>query len=490
MPGLKVAFLSSELAPFAKTGGLADVSAALPRALEGLGCDVRVFLPRYGTITVEPEQLRRLDSETLRLALGTLELGYSVWQAEIPRSGVPVYLIDCPPLYDRPSIYTTDEDEPLRFIFLCRAALETCQRLAFRPDVLHCNDWQAALAPLLLRTRYGWDRLFQRTKTFLSIHNIGYQGEFSSNVFELIGVDDPSLFDPDDLRAGRLNFLKTGIHHADGLGTVSPTYAREIQTPDYGMGLEDDLRQRSERLVGILNGVDYHIWNPHTDQNIPFRYSEKSLWRKTKNKNQLLSELGLAPADSRMLVGMVTRLSEQKGIELVETPLAELLEEDALRLVVLGSGERRYEEFFDAIERRYPRAACFYRGFNDELAHYIEAAADVFLMPSRYEPCGLNQMYSLKYGTVPVVRRTGGLADSVRQFDPDKGEGTGFVFEHYTANGVRWALRTALGCHRDPHIWRRIMLNGMNEDFSWEHQAKLYVEHYRRLVPFQPKGPK
>lgn len=473
MEPLRIAFLASELTPFAKTGGLADVAESLPRTLGRLGHDVRVFVPLYGVIDREAHELEPLKIHASE---------FSICERVLPRSQVRAYFIDAPEWFDRGAIYTNDADEGQRFVFFCRAAIEACQHLGFAADVFHVNDWQTALVPLLLKTTYAWDALFERSKTLLTIHNLAYQGVFGGGVYGDIGIDDASYFDAEDRRAGIVNFLKTGLMHADHLSTVSPTYAREIQTPDQGYGLDGMIRARSASLSGILNGVDYEVWSPSTDRFIPFRYSEKSLFRKKKNKNALADKLRLALTGDEPLVGMVTRLSAQKGIDLLERALPEVLSREPVRLVVLGTGEKRYESFFASLQLRFPERVCFYRGFSDELAHWIEAAADMFLMPSHYEPCGLNQLYSLKYGTVPIVRETGGLADSVRQFDPATREGTGIVFRHYTVDGVRWAIDTALGLYSDSGAWRAIVVNGMVEDFSWELQAERYVAIYRQLL--------
>lgn len=473
MSPLRIAFLASELTPFAKTGGLADVAASLPRTLARDGHDVRAFVPLYGTIDRDAHELEPIPMESTAFALH---------RSVIARSDVAVYFVDYPRYFDRDSIYTNDEDEPLRFIFFCRAVVEACQRLGFEADIFHVNDWQTALVPLLLKTTYAWDELFAASKTVLTIHNLAYQGVFSSAVYDALDIEDRSYFDASDVQAGVINFLKTGLLHAHHLTTVSPTYAREIQTPEQGYGLDGLLRSRADALTGILNGVDYDEWNPSGDPLIPFRYSGKSAFRKTRNKKALLEELGLDVRDDVPLVGMVTRLTIQKGIDLLEEALPEMLSRERFALVVLGSGESRYEAFFAALQRRFADRVCFYRGFSDKLAHWIEAGSDLFLMPSQYEPCGLNQMYSLKYGTVPIVRKTGGLADSVTQFDPETGEGTGIVFEHYTPDGVRWALRTALAFYRDSDVWSALVQNGMREDFSWEQQAERYVAIYRRLL--------
>jgi len=473
---IRVAFVASEVAPYAKTGGLGDVAFSLPKALARLGHEPRVFVPLYASIDRARYGLRPL--------LGRIEqpeAPFSVMTAELPDTEVPIYFVDCPRFFGRPSLYTGDADEPLRFLYFSRAVFEICQRLGFSPDVLHANDWQTALVPLLRKTRYSWDRLFQKSRTVLTIHNIAYQGIAPAGITEAVGADR-RFFDPADLRAGRVSFLKTGIVHADRLTTVSPTYALEIQTEAQGYGLDPLLRSRARDLSGILNGVDYDEWDPSNDPFIPARYSARSLHRKKKNKQALLERVGLPFAEDVPLIGMVTRLSLQKGIEILYDSLPALFAREGVELAVLGVGEARYESFFESLQARFPDKVRFLRGFDHELAHWIEAGADLFLMPSRYEPCGLNQMYSLRYGTIPVVRKTGGLADSVRLFDPATGEGTGIVFDHFNAEALVWALEAGVRLFRDRERWRRVMLNGMNEDFSWDRQGESYLAIYRELL--------
>jgi starch synthase len=481
---MRICHVTSELAPLAKVGGLADVSAALPRELLELGHDVRVYLPLYRRVretgvALTPDPV--LHGIPLRLGRHTVQ--FSILSTRIAGSKLDVRLVDCPALYDRPGIYTQDDDEHLRFVMLTRAAIECCQRTQWAPDVLHSHDWQTALAPLYLKTLYQWDRLFEKTRTILTIHNLGYQGTFDAAALPDLGLGEGSrLLHQADLAAGRIGFLKTGLAYADALTTVSPTYAREIQGETLGMGLDGLMRQRAGHLVGILNGVDTKEWDPGTDRHLTARYSEKSLWRKEKNKEALLKSLGLDYTKGVPVVGIVSRLSAQKGIELLDPTLSDLLGERDIRFVALGSGEPRLELLLSGIQARYPGRACFYRGFSDELAHRIEAGADMFLMPSLYEPCGLNQMYSMRYGTAPVVRATGGLADTVSPFDPTTGEGTGFVFEHFTRDGLAWALGMALRVYDDPKSWRRLQLNGMKQDFSWQASARQYEDLYRRIA--------
>jgi starch synthase len=361
--------------------------------------------------------------------------------------------------------------------------LESCQRMQWAPQIVHCNDWPTALIPLLLRTLYSWDALFRYTRTVFTIHNLGYQGLFPVAAVEAAGLGPlRSHLHADDLRQGRVRFLRTALEHADWITTVSPTYAEEIRTPVMGMGLHDLLRRRKGETTGILNGVDTGVWNPSTDPVLPFRYSARSMWRKERNKEHLLGQVRLPYEKGVPVVGMITRLVYQKGIDLLEEALPPVLAARDLRLVVLGSGEDRYEHFFSTLQRRFPEKVCFYRGYEASLAHWIEAGSDLFLMPSRYEPCGLNQMYSLLYGTVPVVRKTGGLADTVKLYDPRTGQGNGIVFDHATGEGARWALEAGLDLYAEPAEWKELRVRGMSEDFSWDRRAPAYVEIYDALL--------
>jgi starch synthase len=480
----RVCFVSAEYAPLAKTGGLADVSSALTRYLHRLGHELRVFVPFYRRI-VEQRLVRRpvKQLQNLELALGQHAYRYSVERGAAPGSDLELYFIDCPELYDRPEIYGNDEDEHRRFLLLTRAALECCQRMGFAPDILHCNDWHAAFGPLFLRTLYSWDKLFSATKSVLTIHNIGYQGVFSAADARDLGLGHASwLLHQEDLVAGRINSMLHGIMYADLVTAVSPTYAREICTPEFGVGLDGFLRKRGDRVVGILNGVDYDEWSPDKDRYLPVHYSRDDLAGKAELKRGLLERLGMTAGARTLLLGLVSRLVAQKGIDLLPPVLPGLLASRDLAVVALGSGEPRYEQFLESLQRSFPGRVSYYRGYSEELAHWIEAASDAFLMPSLYEPCGLNQLYSLRYGTVPIVRRTGGLADSVHLYTPSDGTGTGIVFDQFDAAGLRWALESTLALYADARHWRRLMMNGMAEDYSWERQGELYVDQYRRLV--------
>jgi starch synthase len=484
MPGRSVCFVSSEVAPFAKTGGLADVSGALPKYLSAEGCDVRVFMPFYSSIDVSQHDFHIVDFlKDVVLRFGSEELTFTVLTAKLPGSDVDLYFIDCPRLYNRRSVYTDDPDEYLRFALLCRATLECCQRMGWGPEIIHCNDWQTGLIPLYLKKLYGWDRLFARTRTVLTIHNIGYQGVFSSRILPTLGLEEHyGMLDAEDLHTGVINFLKTGLFYADLLTTVSITYAREIQMSEYGAGLDWLLRMRSGSLVGIVNGVDYNEWSPETDGLIPYNYSVADLAGKRADKLSLLQHLEMRQDLDAPLFGIVSRLTSQKGFDLFFDILRDFLHGNNAQLAILGSGDEKYERFFSAIEGEFRGRVCFYRGFNNRLAHMIEAGSDIFLMPSQYEPCGLNQIYSLRYGTIPVVRKTGGLADTVINYDASAREGTGFVFEHFTSDGLRWAMNAAVATYWSREEWGGLMRRAMARNYSWDLQVKEYLRCYEALL--------
>jgi starch synthase len=473
------------VAPFAKTGGLGDVGSALPSHLHARGHEVLVFAPFYSRVRRSKHLFEEVEGlQGLSVKLGAHEVRFSIVRATLPGTDLPIHFVRCGQLYDRDGLYTQDADEHLRFILLTHAALVSCQHLGFSPDIAHANDWQTALMPLCLKSRYAWDReRFGKTKSVLTIHNLAHQGAFGAHVLPDTGLlDSANLFHQDQLRDGVLNMMLTGILYADAITTVSPTYAREIQTPEMGMGLDGFLRERSSTVVGVLNGIDTTEWDPQTDRLIPHRFSPSDLSGKETNKKHLLDALGLPYVPRLPVAGIVSRLTWQKGLELVLEALPHFLARGALQLVVLGSGATEYEMAFGAMQRHFPKHVCFYRGFSNELAHLIEAGSDLFLMPSRFEPCGLNQMYSLRYGTAPVVRATGGLADSVRHFDRRRGRGNGFVFEHFDAAGLRWALGQALDTWGDRPAWRRLQENAMAEDFSWDRQIRVYEDIYRRVM--------
>lgn len=481
---LTVCMLASEVTPFSKTGGLADVSSALTKYLHSAGHDVRLFTPLYSSIDRNKFPMHPVDGlQDFEVAVGTHRYVMSVMTTKLPGSQAGIYLIDCPELYARATLYTSEPDEHLRFLAFTRAVFTCCQRLRWSPQILHCNDWHTALAPLFLKASYEHDAVFAGTRSVLTIHNIGYQGVFEARSIEDLALGPKNyLLHQDDLRAGRINPLRHGILYADSITTVSPTHAHEIATDEYGMGLQDSLRARGDALVGILNGVDYSEWDPRHDRYLPRHFDTDTLQVKAELKQQFLQRLGLKIPATTPLAGIVSRLASQKGIDLMFQSLPQVLEWRDLGFVALGSGDSQYEKFLADLQQQFPGRVVFRRGYDDELAHWIEAAADLFLMPSLYEPCGLNQMYSLRYGTVPVVRKTGGLADSVEHYDPDTGRGTGIVFNNFDAEALEWGLNTALDLYAEPEHWARMVRNGMQRDFSWQQQGSLYVDLYQRLV--------
>jgi len=482
---LRICFVTSETTPYAKTGGLADVSGALLKYLHAGGHDIRLFMPAYAAVDRGRFGLEPVPGlQNLSVQIGYQRFEFSVLSPRGPGARDVVYMIDCPEAFGRAALYTTDPDEHRRFLLLTHAAFLCCQNLRFGPQIMHFNDWHSAAGALLRRAVYSRDRLFQDARTVLTVHNIGYQGVIGAALLtDLLPSGDAALLDQPTLAAGQINLLGTGLAHADLITTVSPTYAREIQTPQYGMGLDAVLRARGAAVIGILNGVDYDDWDPRHDRYLPLQFSPDSLERKSQLKQQLLQRLQLDPSASTALIGCVSRLAEQKGFDLLFEALPRLISGRAFNLVVLGSGEARYEAFLSRLQRLFPARVHFHAGYSDELAHWIEAASDMFLMPSRYEPCGLNQMYSLRYGTVPVVRRTGGLADSVRHFEPaTANDGTGVVFNDYDAAAVTWAIGYALDLYQNPSAWQRLVRNGMAQDFSWSRQVPRYIEAYERLL--------
>ena len=481
---MKILLISSEVSPFAKTGGLGDVAAALPRALAARGHDVRVAMPLYRRVRRSPFARSPLLAG-LGVRLGARRVGFDVEVTTLPGSEVPVYLLSCPAAYDRPDIYTGDSDEHLRFALLGHGALVTCQHLGWAPDVVHVNDWPGGLVPLALRSVFRYDRLFADTRTVLTIHNIGHQGTFDARVLPELGLDGAHHhLHQEQLAEGRLSFLLTGLLYADAITTVSPTYAREIMTPGQGMGLDPFLRRRRDVVFGILNGIDGEAWDPAADPHLPAAYSAEDLSGKAACKAAMLEASRLAHDPGVPVVGVVSRLAWQKGFDLVEHVLPQALAGRPLQVVVLGTGEPRYAEMFGRLADRFPDKVAFHRTFSEPLAHLIEAGSDVFLMPSRYEPCGLNQMYSLRYGTPPIVHNTGGLADTVSLWHPESRTGNGFIFDHFDEGGLAWALHYALNAwhgsreHDGGESWRALQRNGMTGDYEWASRVGAYEQVY------------
>ncbi len=477
---MRIAFATSECVPFVKTGGLADVSGALPKALAAEGDEVKVFLPLYGSINTLNHGLNfAYELHGIPAQIGGETVYYHVWYKK-DDSGVEFYFIDCPQYYHRSQIYTTDPDEDKRYILLQNAVLQILQRFNWAPDILHCNDWQTALLPVYLKEKYGWDSLFWKTASVLSIHNLAYQGLFSKEAIYHAGLYYDKFYPggPYEFH-NAFSFLKAGMLYADVLTTVSETYAREIQTPDYGERLDGVLAVRRDDLYGILNGIDSNDWNPRVDKFIPQHYDLENFSDKIKNKKALLEQMGLPFDENVPAIGMITRLTVQKGLEILSQAFSDLMQMP-LQLVILGSGEKKYEDFLRWAAGTYPGKVSAYIGFNNALAHRITAGCDMYLMPSRYEPCGLNQMYSLNYGTVPIVRKTGGLADTVRDYYEFNKQGNGFSFWDFTPYALFTSINRALELFHQKGVWMEIVKRGMSEDFSWQHSARKYLEVYRR----------
>lgn len=477
---MRIAFVASECVPFSKTGGLADVVGALPKALVALGHDVDVVIPRY---RATPAGAARPSARNVTLPLSG-GFHYAALESEAAIQGVRHHLVDLPEFFDRDGLYQTREgvdyaDNALRFAAFALAALEGLKRVSEPPSVIHCHDWQASLVPVYLKHLYARDPFYARVSTMLTVHNLGYQGIFPPGVLEQISLDR-SIFNIDGLEFyGKVNFLKGGLLFSDFLTTVSRKYAEEIQTPEFGCGLEGVLRNRSSRLRGIINGVDYEAWNPATDKLIPSPYSPASLAGKKACRKALLKRMGAAnPETTSPVIGIVSRFAAQKGFDLIAQAAGTLASLDVI-VAALGTGEPEYEQLFRQLAADYPQKFLVKVGYDNEMAHWIEAGADIFLMPSRYEPCGLNQIYSLKYGTPPVVRATGGLEDTIQEFNGT--EGTGFKFHEYSMLALLDALTNALNYTRQPAAWRRVMLNGMAKDYSWNASAKAYSAIYEQL---------
>ena len=478
---LRILLISSEVEPFAKTGGLADVAGALPKALAGLGHDVRVLMPKFrgverhaGSLTPVIARLQVPIAD--RMQEGVLLEG---------RMGkVPIYFVAQDHYYDRDGLYGTPEGDYLdnceRFTFFCRAAVEALRVLSWTPHVIHANDWQTGLVPVYLETLYRGDPPLTKIATLFTIHNLAYQGVFWHHDMPMTGLGW-DLFTPAGIEYyGKINFLKGGLVFGDLLTTVSRTYAREIQTAEFGCGLEGVLQARSQVLHGVVNGIDYHAWNPASDPAIPKGYTAQDLQGKRASKLALQEELGLAQ-EPFPLVGLVTRLVEQKGLNLVLDALPGLLA-GGLQLALLGSGEPALEGAFDQAAIQHKGRVAVRLGYDPALARRIYAGSDFFLMPSRYEPCGLGQLISLRYGTIPVVRWTGGLADTVTEFDPAKQTGTGFGFAPFSGEALLECVHRALAVYRQPPLWTRLVRNAMAEDFSWEASAREYVSLYRKAL--------
>jgi starch synthase len=472
---MNIAFVASEGVPFSKTGGLADVVGALPRALAALGHQVSVYLPRYRqtkltdpatvvrSVTVPFDDKHRFPSVVSGGSLGNVRF----------------YFVEYPPYFDREALYGTPAgdypDNAERFALFSRSVLEASKVIG-APQIFHCHDWQSALVPILLRTVYAEDPAFRDVGTVFTIHNMGYQGLFPPETLPLLMLPW-DLFTISKMEFfGQVNFLKGALAYADFVTTVSRKYSQEIQTAEYGFGLEGVLRDRAATVTGILNGVDYDEWSPQTDKFTTSRFSPQDLVGKSKCKQDLLAAFGVAKADPKLpVIGIVSRFAAQKGFDLIAQIMGRLAREE-MTVVVLGSGD-----MFQRLSKQFPNKIAVKVAYDNAIAHKIEAGADMFLMPSRYEPCGLNQIYSLKYGTVPIVRATGGLDDTIEPWDARTGKGTGFKFSEYNGEALLLTIKQALQAFRDQTSWQVLMRNGMNKDFSWSASAREYGKVYEKV---------
>jgi starch synthase len=477
---MHIAFAASECVPFSKTGGLADVVGALPRALAALGHQVSVYLPRYRqTKLSDPQTVVR----SITIPFDDKYRFCSVVTAGTS-TGVRFYFVEYPPYFDREALYGTAAgdypDNAERFALFSRAVLEAAKVLGV-PHVFHCHDWQSALVPVMLRTLYAEDPAFRDVATVFTIHNMGYQGLFPPDILPLLMLPWDLLTISKMEFFGQINFLKGALVYSDFISTVSKKYSHEIQTAEYGFGLEGVLRDRAATVTGILNGVDYDEWNPQTDKFIAAKYSPPDLSGKLKCKQELLQAFGIANADVKVpVIGIVSRFAAQKGFDLIAQIMDRLAREEMI-MVVLGSGDKLFEEMFQRLNKQFPNKIAAKVAFDNAIAHKIEAGADMFLMPSHYEPCGLNQIYSLKYGTVPIVRATGGLDDTIEPWDARTGKGTGFKFTDYTGEALLATIKQALLDYQDPSSWQTLMRNGMSRDFSWNASAREYGKIYERV---------
>ncbi len=481
---LKILFATPEAVPFAKTGGLADVAGALPKSLQAMGCELMLVMPYYRMVKDSGFPHQYLGEE-IEVSLGDEKLKADIYLGHLNQD-IPVYFIGREEFFDRASLYSTPKgdyfDNAERFIFFSKAVLNFCQHMGFVPDIVHHHEWQTGLIPAYLKSAPQDDPFYSRTATVFTIHNIAYQGLFKKEKFRLTGLP-AEMYNPEGIEFWeRINFMKAGIVYADAINTVSKKYSEEIQTPEYGYGLEGILRKRKESVYGILNGVDYEDWDPSHDPHLIARYDLKDISGKRECKKDLLREFHLPPSlENAPLLAMISRLADQKGFDLLMEILEPLFALD-IGFVLLGTGEQKYHDLFTQVAQKYPQKAGIRIAYDDRLAHKIEAGADFFLMPSKYEPCGLNQIYSLKYGTIPVVRATGGLEDTIVHYDPAAKKGNGFKFTRYDAKEFLNTIKRAIGFYSQPDHWKQLLRNAMTADFSWKRSAEAYLQLYRKAL--------
>ncbi len=473
---LKIMVVASEVAPYAKSGGLGDVTGSLPLALKEQGVDIRVVLPKYKTI--KADYFADIDFlGAFNVSLGWRNQLCGVLEKNKENDGVTTYFLENDYYFGRDGLYGYGDDDE-RFSFFSKAALELCQFIDFYPDIIHCNDWQTGIIPMLLNENYKKFSAYKNIKTLYTIHNLQYQGNFHKNTMDMFDVS--WNFFSNCEYDGQVNFMKTGIIYSDMVSTVSKTYAEEIKTFQYGYGLDGVLRENAYKLCGILNGIDYKVNNPESDERIFTNYGINSIEKKKDNKYQLQNFLCLPQRDVPV-ISIISRLADQKGLDLVTSIVQRLLSYD-IQFILLGTGERRLEDFFKSLEYNNNEKVRSCIMFDDTLAQRIYAASDMFLMPSLFEPCGLGQMFSLRYGTIPIVRKTGGLSDTVYHYNEETGEGNGFVFEHYSSDGLMWAIDEALKVYgKGSTYWNKIVENALRSDNSWVNSAKEYIELYEKI---------
>jgi starch synthase len=489
---LKILFVTSEVVPFVKTGGLADVSSALPQALAELGHEVRIVVPKYGSVDERKFKIHEVVRlKDIPIKIGNKEIIYSLRSSFLvgPKARVQIYFLDNyeyfasrQSLYIDPNTGTDYSDNDERFILLARCVFELINRLGWTPDIIHCNDWQCGILPAYIKTIYKNDPVVEKIKTVFTIHNLAYQGVFPKSSFYKTGLPEELNSEKGIEIYGKLNFMKSGLVFSDAITTVSERYAEEIIKDDeLSAGLKQILTKRKKDIFGILNGIDEKVWNPELDNLIPKNYSIKNVEEKEENKKILAEKFNLPYSADIPIIGMISRLVDAKGFDLIAEIIGDLLKSD-IQMVLLGTGEKKYHQLFEKIQHKNPAKFSCYLGFDDELAHLIEAGSDMFLMPSKYEPCGLNQMYSLAYGTIPIVRETGGLADTVEKYNEKEETGNGFSFKKYNSSDLLKEINRAVKLFRDKKAWTRIMKNGMKLDFSWISSSKKYIDLYKKIL--------
>jgi len=486
----KIWYLSAEVSPFAKTGGLGDVTGALPKSLKTRNHEVRLIMPKYKMINERKYILREvIRLKDIPVTLNGETKTVNVKSAFLPDSKVQIYFVEIPELFGRNGIYGDNltgedfKDNPQRFAYFCKAALETLKILSWRPDIIHCNDWHTAFVPIYLKSIFKNDQFFSGIKTVFTIHNFAFQGILSKDLAPVLDLD-PEFYESGQTLDfnGKINLVKGAINCSDYITTVSETYAREISTdPKFGYGLEKELKKVSEKFAGIINGVDYTVWSPEHDKYIPFHFSSEDLSGKNQNKQALLTRANLPFEENTPVFGMISRITEQKGYGLLLQILEDLLQLE-LMVVILGTGDKKLESQLQKIQKKYPKKLSLNSAFDETLAHMVEAGSDFFLMPSSFEPCGMNQMYSLRYGTIPIIFKTGGLSETIQEIDAKEDNGNGFVFEKFNAKELLKAIRRGLRLYKNKDSWQKLIFRVMQEDHSWEKPADKYIETYKHIL--------